>query len=492
MSFHKSHANQKNDLLLDYNKSNIINSFKEDKENELNEIYRLILNESSKKNDPPFKSVKKLSNYIRRNRNYMSNINEKVIDLIKNINNVNLIINIINTILDLVVDKRNYNLNNIIEILLKKLDNNTQMPMVSVEKMVDKISDLIKLDNISFKKYLELITNRIISIVVKPNEIKITKIENTKFYSILLLSKILENSSLFVYNIITEEEIFANFLKVLKYFKDPKFSVRYAVGELIKQFNQILKNRDYESKIKYQKIIFDMIYSELRHHIKETNGDPSNINLISGIFFVIKNIYLSEPSYFIKNETNYLNILDDLNKCLNCKNIKIKIQFIKLIPELYKINKEAFSKKYLSNYLEEFNKYLTIKSNNEIRKSVLVTLGYFSLHLQKEEFNKCLSNLILIIKNLLSEKNNLDDEVYKCLADLLNNKNGLYMEIILTKFDINSILRKIFKNGLTTYKIEFLTAIMGGFSYFSKQYISTAISSLHTVSIILCDKDFNI
>ena len=479
-----------NEMNLSLSKSNIINSIESNNENELNSIYQLILNESNINSNPPFASVKKLSKYIRRNRNNMHNINKKINDLLKNMNNVNMIISIVNTILDLVVDKRNYNLNNIIDILIKILDNNPQLPIASIEKMVYTIGDLIKVDNISIQKYLEFIINRIISVLAKQNEIKNTKIEYAKFYLILLLSKIVENSSLFAYNIITAEQNFANFQKVLEYFKDPKLAVRYSVGELIKQFNQILKNRDYESKSKYQTLIFDMIFTEIRNHIRETNGEPNNINLISGIFFILKNIYLTEPSFLIKNENIYINLLEELNKCLNSKNVKIKMQYMKLIPELYKINKEAFKKKYLNIFFEEFNKYLIIKSNNDIRKTVLVTLGYLSLHIKKEEFNMCLSNLISILRHLLNEKNNLDDEIYKCLADLLNNKHGLYMETILTKFDVNAILRKIFKKGLTTYKIEFLTAIMGGFSNFTKQYISTAIASLHAVSLIICDEDF--
>ena len=334
-----------NEMNLSLSKSNIINSIESNNENELNSIYQLILNESNINSNPPFASVKKLSKYIRRNRNNMHNINKKINDLLKNMNNVNMIISIVNTILDLVVDKRNYNLNNIIDILIKILDNNPQLPIASIEKMVYTIGDLIKVDNISIQKYLEFIINRIISVLAKQNEIKNTKIDYAKFYLILLLSKIVENSSLFAYNIITAEQNFANFQKVLEYFKDPKLAVRYSVGELIKQFNQILKNRDYESKSKYQTLIFDMIFTEIRNHIRETNGEPNNINLISGIFFILKNIYLTEPSFLIKNENIYINLLEELNKCLNSKNVKIKMQYMKLIPELYKINKEAFKKK---------------------------------------------------------------------------------------------------------------------------------------------------
>ena len=90
------------------------------------------------------------------------------------------------------------------------------------------------------------------------------------------------------------------------------------------------------------------------------------------------------------------------------------------------------------------------------------------------------------------EKNIFDIEIFKCLADLLNNKENLYLEAIVTKFDIYSILSKLFKTGLSTFKIEFLISIMTAFSSFSKQHISTVIASLNVVSLILWDEDFKL
>ena len=471
------------------NEINIINLNKTNNQDELNEIFQSIREEANTNNDPPYNSVKKLTMYIRRNRNLIENIINKVNELLKSISNINLMINIVNIIIELVTERRNHHLNDLIDILIKKLEFIPYTYFASIQKIVNTVGDIIKLDNISIQKYLENTINKIIITLTKQPEQKKERIENTKFYSILLLSKIIENSSLLAYNIITKEENFKNLTKIIENFKDPKLTVRLAVGELIKQFNLILKNRDYESRTKYQTLIFDIILSEYKNHLKESSSDPNNINLISGIIIILKNIYDSEPLYFIKNENIYFNLVEKLSKCINSKSNQIKIQFIKFVPELFQMNSDIFMKKCLGVFLEESNKFLTIKCNNELRKTILVTLGFISLHVKRDNFNICLDNLISLLKILVNEKN-IDDEIFKCLADLLNNKLKIYMEVILTKFDINSILLHIFKNGLTAYKIEFLTAIMFSFSNFSMQYISTAIASLQTISLILCDEDF--
>ena len=471
------------------NEINIINLNKTNSQDELNEIFQSIREEANTNNDPPYNSVKKLTMYIRRNRNLIENIINKVNELLKSISNINLMINIVNIIIELVTERRNHHLNDLIDILIKKLEFIPYTYFASIQKIVNTVGDIIKLDNISIQKYLENTINKIIITLTKQPEQKKERIENAKFYSILLLSKIIENSSLLAYNIITKEENFKNLTKIIENFKDSKLTVRLAVGELIKQFNLILKNRDYESRTKYQTLIFDIILSEYKNHLKESNSDSNNTNLISGIIIILKNIYDSEPSYFIKNENIYFNLVEKLSKCINSKSNQIKIQFIKFVPELFQMNSDIFMKKCLGVFLEESNKFLTIKCNNELRKTILVTLGFISLHVKRDDFNICLDNLISLLKILVNEKN-IDDEIFKCLADLLNNKLKLYMEVILTKFDINSILLHIFKNGLTAYKIEFLTAIMFSFSNFSMQYISTAIASLQTISLILCDEDF--
>ena len=64
------------------------------------------------------------------------------------------------------------------------------------------------------------------------------------------------------------------------------------------------------------------------------------------------------------------------------------------------------------------------------------------------------------------------------------------LEIMEQNRLLNTILIKIFKNGLTEYKIKFLTSILTSFNSFSVQYITIAIASLNAVSLILCDEDF--
>ena len=486
----KKYTISKNNISNNINESNIINSFKKNDENELNDILNLIYDESNRNTDPPYSSIKKLTIYIRRNRNLIENVINKIYDLLKNISNVNLILNIVDSILDLVTERRSHYLNQIIDILIKKLDNIPQASSSSIIKIVTAVGDLIKLDSISIQKYLEGIIEKILITFSKPIDQKNTKLENAKFYCILLLSKIIENSSLFAYNILTKEDNFNNFQKIILYFKDPKPMVQNAVGELIKQFNHVLKTRDHESKSKYQTIIFNKVCSEYIEHLKDNNDEPNNIHLVSGIFIFLKNLYNSETLVLIKDPVIYTDLLQNLSKCLNSKYNNIKIQFIKCVPELYKMNKDIFTEKYLNKFLEESNKYLNIKVNSELRKAVLVTLGNLSLYIKKETFVICLDNLISLLKALINEKNNFDDEIFKCLADLLNNKQKLYMETILTKFEINTILIKIFKNGLTEYKIKFLTSILTSFNSFSVQYITIAIASLNAVSLILCDEDF--
>ena len=391
LNSNKRYSYQPSYIFINNKESNIIKSLEETEKNELNEILHLMVDESNTYLDPPYKGVKKLNNYIRRNRNSIEDTIIRLNEFIKNISNENLIINIVKIMIDLENEGINRHLNDIIDILINKLENMPQLSPISIEKIVNIIGELIKLDNISLQNYLENKINQITSSITV--EQRDTKNENSKFYNILLLSKIIENCSLFAYNIITNEKNFRNFQKIIRYFKDPKIIIKYAVGELIKQFNHILKNRDYESKSKYQIIIFDIIFSEYRNFQKEYYPEVFNINLILGIFIILRNLYCSEPLILIKNENIYSNLIGELSKCLNSRYNSIKKIFIKFVPELYEMNKEIFTKQYLNKFLEEINKYLNVKSNNEIRNALLVTLGYFSLYIKKETFKICLKNL---------------------------------------------------------------------------------------------------
>ena len=242
LSSNKRYSYQPSYIFINNKESNIIKSLEETEKNELNEILHLMVDESNTYLDPPYKGVKKLNNYIRRNRNSIEDTIIRLNEFIKNISNENLIINIVKIMIDLENEGINRHLNDIIDILINKLENMPQLSPISIEKIVNIIGELIKLDNISLQNYLENKINQITSSITV--EQRDTKNENSKFYNILLLSKIIENCSLFAYNIITNEKNFRNFQKIIRYFKDPKIIIKYAVGELIKQFNHILKNRD--------------------------------------------------------------------------------------------------------------------------------------------------------------------------------------------------------------------------------------------------------
>ncbi len=458
---------------------------------EFEDIKTLINKDSNSNIGPPYNSVKILSIYIRRNRNVIEETIKKISEFLEQNNNlnVNLLLNIVNSILVLLIEKSQIIsfLNAILPILVKRLLNTNIKNLTLIENMNNTIGNLIKKGGIYIRRYLLGDINKVFNnLNLEKNN---SKNENYIFASILYICKIIENSSLFAYNKITEPKIFAIFQKTLEYFKDSRYEVRYAIGELIKQFNHMLMNRDYKTKYSYEQMIYHGIMETYKNHVKDNYGIPTNLNLVLGMFEILKKMYISEP-FFLKKDNNYNELVEQLMKCKSSKINQIRTEFIKFVPELYQINKEIFTKKYLEGFLEENKKYLTLKANNEIRNALLVTLGTLSLHIKKEYFDICLEPLVNLLNDLIIQKNIFDVEIFKCLANLLNNTGNLYIELIVTRFDIYSILAKLFKHGLATYKIEFLTSIMTAFSNFSKEHISTVIASLNVVSLILWDEDF--
>ena len=460
---------------------------------ELKDIYSLINKDSNSKSGPPYNSVKILSTYIRRNRNSIEDIINNLSNYFEQNNglNINLILNIVNSILILLTEKTQIIsfLKEILPILVKRLLYSNIKNLTLIENINNTIGNLIKIGGIYYQRYLIADINQLFK-NLKNYDPK-NKNENFIFASILYLCKIIENSSLFVYSKITEPKNFEIFQKILNYFKDPKYEVRYAVGELIKQFNHMLMNRDSKTKYSYEQLIYYNIINTYKKHLKDNNDSPTNIHLVSGLFEVLKKIYISEP-YFLKNDKNYNEIVQQIMKCSNTKIISIRIEFIKFIPELYLINKEIFVEKYLNSFLEYSNRFITLKANNDIRNAFFLTLGSLSLYIKKNNSFDISCNQVIALLNQLISNDNFDVEIFKCLADLLSNNENLYMERIVTSFNIYAILHKIFKNGLITYKIEFLISLMNAFSGFSKEHCSIAIASLNAVSLILCDEEFKL
>ena len=491
--YQKSLLNQRALSLVNINTPNFLTNpyITQNNKFELNYIIPLFIKDSNVKG-PPYNSVKILSLYIRKNRNSIEETICKISNEFETNNNlsINLILNVVNSILVLLIEKSQIMafLNKILPILVKKLLSSNLKNLTLIENICDTIGNLIKIGGIYIRRLLATYTDDIFKNI---NDYKNNKNENYLFASILFLCKIIENASLFAYSKITEKPNFNIFTSIIDNFKDSKYEVRFAVGELIKQFNHMLINRDYKTKYAYEQIIYYKVFDVYKKDLKDNNNIPNNLNIILGFIEVLRNIYISEP-LFLKNEKIYVDLVSRLMKCRNSKNTQIRVEFFKFIPELYQINKEIFTKKYIKDFFEYCNKNLTLKANNEIRNALFVTLGSLSLYVKKEQFDICTGQLINLLNSLIMEKKIFDVEIFKCLADLLNNKENFYMEIVVTKFNIYFILSKLFKSGLTTYKIEFLISIMTAFSSFSMQHITTVIASLNVVSLILWDEDFKI
>ena len=96
------------------------------------------------------------------------------------------------------------------------------------------------------------------------------------------------------------------------------------------------------------------------------------------------------------------------------------------------------------------------------------------------------------LKSLVNDSKVFDKEIFKCLTDLLNNKQRQYLEEIVPKFNIYFILSRLFKTGLTGYKVEFLLSIMSAFNSCSMEHVTAVIISLNVISHIICDEEMNL
>lgn len=203
----------------------------------------------------------------------------------------------------------------ILPILVRRLyDNFSNLTLI--ENLNNTIGKLIKIGGIYIQRLVEGFIDELFDKLIKYDPK--TMHDNIKFALISLLAKIIENSSLFAYNKITEQATFANFKKVVDNLKDNKYEVRYAVGELIYQFYHMLKNRDYKTKYSYEQMIYFHIFNIYFSHLKENNDVPNNLNIVLGIIEAMRKIYISEPLYF-KDEKKYVEIVDPLMKCKNSK-----------------------------------------------------------------------------------------------------------------------------------------------------------------------------
>ena len=479
------------------NAINLLNSTNNSKNNfnmEIDQIFQLIKAESktSASSIDSYQSIKLLAIYIRKNRNNIDITVKKISDILESCNDLNdkIIIYIIEVVLNLITENSqiiNF-LNRILPILINILTQKN-IDLTSIENINNILGKLIKLGGTYTRKIVEINLERLLNKFL--NENKSFKYENTKFAYIQFLCVIIQNSPLVAFAKLIQPNTFNIFLRILDNFKDPKIEIRITIGELVVQFIYMLANRDKNMKSNYIAALFTYIFNQYEKHLKENNDIPNNINIFSGLTVIIQKVYIASPS-FLKNESIYINLLKNIIKSKNSKNISLKIEFLKIIPKLYTMNKEIFTKKYLKFFFDYFTSLLNIKTNSDLRNALFLTIGNFSLILKKNEFEPILEPLLNLIKVLLIDKKIFDKEIFKCLSDLLNNKDNLYSEKIFLKLDFNFLLTKLFKTKISSYKIEFLNSIMKAFSNSSTEHLSTAITSLNVISLILCDEDFNL
>ena len=436
---------------------------------ELTEIFNEAKKESVLNYNPPFQSVSRLSFYIRRNRN---NIDETIKNLYVFLDTEDclterVIINIIDTVLNLLTENSqiiNF-INKMFPVLVSRFYL-TNLNIEYLEEINNTVGELIKIGVVYSRQIIE---NNIDSLFnkISSNE-SYLKSENTKCAIILFICKIIQSSNLFAFNKLTEKKNFKILQNLLENYKDPKKETRDLVYELVYQFCLMLKTRDSQTKFSYIKTIYGQImYYQFMKNIHDSGDTPSNIYIFCGYIEVVKKIYLADPLFFLKDDKAYEDLSLNVFKSKNSKSQAIKIEFIKFIPDLYLINKEIFTQKYLNNFFEFSKGLLTVKANQDIRNALLVSLGKLSLLISREKFDYILSYLLNLLQTLIMESKAFDKEIFKCLSDLLNNKDKLYLESIVTKFDIYFILSKLFKSGLTGDKVEFLLAIMSSFNFFS-------------------------
>ena len=455
---------------------------------ELKNIFNSIISESSKSSELKYNSKDLLSIYVRRNRNKMNDILIEISKIFNNIKiNSELLIQCMDGIFNSLIDNNqiiNF-LNLFVPILIKYLYHNKNQNLSSINKLVLFIGKLIKQGGIYIR---ELIEYNIDILLDQFNEENKENEDNRKAINIKLFCQIFKNSSLLAFNKIVGKDGFDRFLKIIDCFKDCKKEIRIMTGELIMYFIKMFSGRDKETKISYLKLTYEYVLHEYNDNLENTNNAPNDYNIVSGYITIVERIHLSEPSFF-RDSSVYLELINNLFKCIDSTNISIKKEFIKFIPQLYHINKNEFISKYKNQFLEYFSTLLNAKTNSEIRNQLLLTVGKLSYILKDDGYKNFINQFFSSIISLISDKTVLDDDFLKCLSDLLNNKINIYVN--KNKFiDVLIILPRIFKTFLSISKIDYLVSVMKFYNNDSIENIITAITSLNAISYILFEDFF--
>jgi len=497
MSYYKNYSNSLslniNDKRTNTLKKISFNSDQSFSENqELSNIFKAILTESSQITELKFRTNNLLSIFIRKNRN---KVNETITDVSYFFSKVKinpeLLIQCVDGVFNSLMENNQIIrfLNLMMPILINSLYQIKLQNSSTIDKLNNFIGKLIKKGGIYIR---ELIENNIDDLLEQfIDDEKYIEDGNRKIISIQLFCQIFKNSPLLAFNKIKAKDGMDSFLRVIDCYKDNKKEIRTMAGELIINFIKMLEGLDKETKYFYLKLIYDFASKEYKENSRNNNDIPNEYNIVSGFIIVLESLNISESSFF-KDSSIYKELIENLYKCTESKDINIKKEFIKFMPELFYLNKNEFKKKYEKKFLEYINSLLNLRTNVEILNQALLTLGRFSYIIKNENYQILINQFYSLIISLFC-KSTIDDELLKCLSDFLNNKNKIIISINQNKsIDLVSIIPMLFKKPLSNFKIDYLTSLIKYYNYDSLENIITSITSLNVVSLILCGEYFNL
>ena len=455
----------------------------------INDIFKMIIEESktSYKSVDSYKSIKLFELYIRKNRSNIDLIVKKIIES-ENLLNETVLTYIIELVQNLMIENsKSINfLQKIIPFLINILSKNIDLP--AIYKINNTLKRLIKVGGNNTRKIIEDSLESLIQKFVTDN--KSFKYESTKLAYIQFFCVVLKSAPAIFYSNFIQNNNLKNFWKILDNFRSSKQEIRQIIGKMVVQFVYMVTNREKDMRNNYPLAIYMHVHSQYEKHLSDNNDIPNNVNIFSGLCTVLLAIYISFPIFF-KNQYLYNTLLNNIFKAKNSRNNLIKIEFINFIPNLYKMNKELFSEKYLYSFFDFCKSLLNVKTNIDICNALFLTLGDLSLQLKAKIFEPVLNPLLNLMQNFLVDKKMYEKEIFKCLSDLISNKDNLYTKEIIAKFDLNFLLSKLFKTKISKYKIKFLISLMNAYDVNSIEHIITVIISLNVVSLIFCDEDFN-
>ena len=457
---------------------------------EINELFNKLLMDSES-NHVNFE--KDLSICISNNKN-KNHIMQQIFDFISRNNLYYLtILKCLNCIINTITenDQILFFLNSSIPLLVSHLFRNSK-ELKEVDTIINYISELINILKEPIKEIMEKIIDDLYDKYFDVSKIKDKNTnEIAKYIFIILSVEIGKNSP----NLISKYIDLSKFKETLKIyrecFKDKNEAIRKAIGDSVKYYIKLIEIKYKGSELYSIKKYYDISYEELI--LGYSNNIPNNYYLISGFIIFLKNVYEAKP-FFFKNPEIYIKSMDELIKCKNCgvNNLNIIIEFIKNIPLLNKLNKKVFKEKYSKIFIDYAISLFNNKTNILLRNQLFICLGKLNFNIDEEIFSLCIPPLMLFINSIFSEQNNIDDEIFKCISDLLNNKDHFYIDTIITNFDIYVILPLLFKTPLSIYKVEFLITIITCYSNFTMENISTVIISLNVISFLFGFDDFKL